>query len=125
MLNQNQSIMRIKLFLLLFILSIAFRVNANDEKRIAAPEAQKISGKQHQHLTKPSAYLDMSDEQTIAVILAIISIAAFPLALHNWYLGNTRKALLQSLLVFPLGLLIFPFIISWIWQVADLFHLLK
>ena len=65
------------------------------------------------------------DDPTVAIILALVSVIFFPFALHNWYLGKYKKALWQSLMVFPgFILLLIPLVISWIWQIVDLFMLL-
>ena len=60
----------------------------------------------------------------IALILGLVSIIFFPFALHNWYLGNKKKALWQTLLIFPFGILILPAIVSWVWQLIDVIGLL-
>jgi len=61
---------------------------------------------------------------TIAIILAIVSVVFLPFGLHNWYLGRTKQALWQILLIFPFGILILPALASWIWQIVDLIRLL-
>lgn len=60
------------------------------------------------------------NDSTIAIILGIVSVLFFPFALHNWYLGNTKKALWQCLMIFPGFILFIPPLISWIWQLIDL-----
>jgi TM2 domain-containing membrane protein YozV len=62
---------------------------------------------------------------TVAIILALVSVIFLPFGLHNWYLGRTKQALWQTLMVFPGFILLFlPLIASWIWQLVDLIMLL-
>lgn len=99
------------------------KVNERREKRaLAAQEKynqkiEKIKG----ILAKKEAN---GDNMTVALILNIISVLILPFGLHNWYLGRTKQALWQTLLVFPLGILILPAIASWIWQIVDLIRLI-
>ncbi len=73
-------------------------------------------------LSSPAA---AADRGTVAIILALVSVLLLPFGFHNWYLGRNKQALWQTLLVFPLGLLILPAIASWIWQVVDLVRILS
>lgn len=64
------------------------------------------------------------DDNTTAIILAVVSVLLLPLGLHNWYLGRKKQALWQTLLVIPGLILLVPPLISWIWQIVDLVRLL-
>lgn len=65
------------------------------------------------------------DDSTVAIILAIVSVLFLPFGLHNWYLGRTKQALWQTLMVFPgIVLLGIPALASWIWQIVDMFRLI-
>jgi len=61
----------------------------------------------------------LGGDMTVALILGLVSVIFFPFALHNWYLGEKKKALWQTLLMFPGCFLIIPAIVSWVWQVID------
>lgn len=64
-------------------------------------------------------------DNNMAIILAIVSVVLLPFGLHNWYLGRTKQALWQTLLVFPGFILLgIPALISWVWQLIDLIKLL-
>lgn len=67
---------------------------------------------------------DDSKDKTVAIILAFVSVLILPLGLHNWYLGKTKRALWQTLMVIPGAILILPAVASWIWQFIDLIVLL-
>jgi hypothetical protein len=67
---------------------------------------------------------DGSKDKTVAIILAFVSVLILPFGLHNWYLGKKKRALWQTLMVIPGGILILPAVASWIWQLVDLIVLL-
>ena len=72
-----------------------------------------------------AAKAEKGDDNTIAIILALVSVLWLPFGLHNWYLGRKKQALWQTLLVVPgFILLLIPPLISWIWQLVDFFMLL-
>jgi TM2 domain-containing membrane protein YozV len=90
----------------------------SNKAEVASPKnAEKVQAK----LAKKAA---KGDNSTVAIILAVVSVLFLPFGLHNWYLGRTKQALWQTLLVFPGFILIIPFFISWIWQIVDLIRLL-
>ena len=66
-----------------------------------------------------------ADRRTVAIILAFVSVLILPFGFHNWYLGRKKQALWQTLLVFPLGILLLPALASWIWQIVDLVRILS
>jgi len=69
--------------------------------------------------------IDGGDNNMVAIILAVVSVLLLPFAFHNWYLGKKKKALWQTLMVFPGFILLgLPALASWIWQVIDLITLL-
>lgn len=90
------------------------KANKKIEKRLA--KAQKKAAKK--------AAKNAGDDNTVAIILAVLSVVFLPVSFHNWYLGNKNKALWQTLLFFPGFILIIPAIVSWVWQVIDLFQLI-
>lgn len=94
----------------------AFQVQPAQEDVVTVSSAQATASQ-----TSTSA---LSSEGTIAVILAIVSVVFLPFGLHNWYLGRTKQALWQTLLMFPGFILIIPAVVSWVWQVIDLIRLL-
>lgn len=62
-----------------------------------------------------------ADKKVIAIILGLLSVLILPFAFHNWYLGKKKKALWQTLMVFPGFILLgLPALASWIWQIIDL-----
>jgi len=116
-----------KIYLTVLILTLfsgvsfaAFQVkNASNE----VVEGVVIENMESVPAAAPAA--DSSKDDTTALILAIVSVVVLPFGLHNWYLGNKKKALWQTLLVFP-GVFLFgiPALASWIWQLVDLIKML-
>ena len=94
------------------------------EKKADKAEA-RIAKKVKKIQTKLAKKESQGDNNTTAIILAIISVVLLPFGLHNWYLGRNKQALWQTLMVFP-GLLLFgvPAVISWIWQIVDLVRII-
>ncbi len=65
------------------------------------------------------------DKKLIAIILGLVSVLLLPFAFHNWYLKKNKKALWQTLMVFPGFILLgLPALASWIWQIVDLIKIL-
>lgn len=73
-------------------------------------------------VTSPAA---KADRKTVSIILALVSVFLLPFGFHNWYLGRKNKALWQTLLTFPFGILIIPAVVSWIWQIVDTIRILS
>jgi len=93
---------------------------ANKVKARIEKKAMKADAKAAKKAAKAAG-----DDTTIAIILALVSVLLLPFAFHNWYLGRTKIALWQTLMVFPgIILLGIPALISWIWQIVDLVRLL-
>lgn len=64
--------------------------------------------------------------KVVTIVLACLFLIGFPLGLHNFYLGYTKKGITQLLLT-VIGWLacgIGP-IISWIWSLIDLIQILS
>lgn len=125
------------LFLSVFTASVTFAAfpvtNSSNTETVTKKEAttakkltkaEKKEIKEQIKEAKKAAKEAGDDDNTIAIILAIVSVIFLPFGLHNWYLGRTKQALWQTLLIFPGLILIIPALISWIWQIVDLFKLL-
>lgn len=99
-----------------------------DKKEIRKAErTEKLKARYNKKVTKLKNKLEKTsgDDPLIAKILAAVSVLFLPFGLHNWYLGRTKIALWQTLMVFPGFILLgIPALISWIWQIVDLIRLL-
>ncbi len=111
----------ITLFTLLMFSGVnfaAFQAVSTQQNVETVSASQEISNQQT--TTDTTA----TDKGTVAIILAVVSVLLLPFGLHNWYLGRTKQALWQTLLVIPGFILIVPPLISWIWQIIDLVKLI-
>lgn len=117
--------MKIKLFLTMLLLSLAattsyasFPVSSYTTNTTVSEDTaeEKVT------LSSPAA---KADRQTVAIILALVSVILLPFGLHNWYLGRKKQALWQTLLVIPGFILILPPLVSWIWQIVDTIRIIS
>lgn len=119
--------MKIKLFLTMLILSLAattsyasFPVSTYSTTTNTSVSEDTVEEKVT--LSSPAA---KADRQTVAIILALVSVILLPFGLHNWYLGRKKQALWQTLLVIPGFILILPPLVSWIWQIIDTIRIIS
>lgn len=91
----------------------------NENKKLSRKEFRKLKKAKIKELKKSLKNV-AGEDKSIAIILGLISVILLPFAFHNWYLGKKKKALWQTLMVFPGLILILPAIASWIWQLIDL-----
>ncbi len=115
----------------MFVASVSFasfpvKNSPNKTEKVATVETTKATTKAEKRMAKKAAKQKAAGENSdmIAVVLAAISVLALPFGLHNWYLGENKKALWQTLLVVPGFILVIPAIISWVWQLVDLITLI-
>ena len=104
--------------------TVSANKSAKAEKKAEKAEA-RITKKVKKIQAKLEKKAEKGSEDTTAIVLALISVLLLPIGLHNWYLGRKKQALWQTLLFIPGFILIIPAIISWIWQIVDLFRLLS
>jgi TM2 domain-containing membrane protein YozV len=115
----------VTLFLCLLAFSAMTFASFHVEKSTVVNNSSSVAVATNQAVATAKAPASAADEKTtIAIILAIVSVVFLPFGLHNWYLGRTKQALWQTLMVFPGFILILPLIASWIWQLVDLIKLL-
>lgn len=108
--------------------TIAVENSQNDMNSASVTQINGVSENVEVSIEKTANTKDANktkgDDGTIAIVLAVVSVLFLPFGLHNWYLGRTKQALWQTLLVVPFGILILPAVASWLWQLIDLIRLL-
>jgi len=95
----------------------AFQVQTAQQNGVTVSAKQGVAAQDASTATNGS-------NGTVAIVLGLVSVLFLPFGLHNWYLGRKKQALWQTLLVVPGFILIIPPLISWVWQVIDVIHLL-
>ncbi len=116
-----------KIYLTVLILTLFSGVSfaAFQVKNVPSEAVESVVVENLESAPEVAPAADSATDDNTALILAVVSVVLFPFALHNWYLGNTKKALWQSLMVFPGAFLLgIPALASWIWQLVDLIKML-